>query len=198
MNPKLCLSLALVLSGGWLGCTTARQRPPVGQAGTPLYVHFGFAASDSVGRYLSARIRFGEAIFVGGSDYWELKGRIDRPGTNLVADLVGNSGPEAQFYRGNIVLEQPFFGQGGAASGGVVPMWFAVSTNANSQAIVGQVNALSGLTNRPVHSANTAGQPAPVVANAPHPIDPVTGLPPGHRLIDPVTGLPLKTTNSQP
>jgi hypothetical protein len=66
----------------------------LGQTNAPatLYVHFGFESSDSTKRLLSARIRLGEAIFVGGDDYWKLTGSIERRGTNLVADLNGSTG----------------------------------------------------------------------------------------------------------
>jgi hypothetical protein len=110
----------------------------LGQANAPatLYVHFGYENSDSTKRLLSARIRLGEAIFVGGDDYWKLTGSIERRGTNLVADLNGSTGSQSQFYRGIVKLETPLFAQGGAASGGVVPLWFAVSTNSDCSPIL--------------------------------------------------------------
>ena len=92
--------------------------------------------ADSTKRLLSARIHLGEAIFVSGNDYWKLTGRIEQRGTNLVADLVGDTGSQGQFYKGEIRLEKPFFGQGGTFSGGVVPIWFAVSTNSDSKPVL--------------------------------------------------------------
>jgi hypothetical protein len=103
---------------------------------TPLYVHFGYESSDSTKRLLSAQIRLGEAIFVGGDDYWKLTGSIERRGTNLVADLHGSTGSQSQFYKGVVKLETPFYGQGGAASGGVMPLWFAVSTNSDCKPLL--------------------------------------------------------------
>jgi len=78
----------------------------------------------------------GEAIFVGGDNYWKLTGHIERRGANLVADLMGDIGSQSQSYKGEVTLEKPFFGQRGAASGGVVPIWFAVSTNSDSKRIL--------------------------------------------------------------
>jgi hypothetical protein len=60
----------------------------------PLYVHFGMGA-DSTKRLLTARIHFGDPIFVGGDDYWKLTGLIDRRGTNVVADLTGDIGSQS-------------------------------------------------------------------------------------------------------
>ena len=95
-----------------------------------LYVHFGAGGGDSTKRLLSTRVHLGEDIFAGGDDYWKLTGHIEQRGTNLVAELEGNTGHEGEFYRGNMTLEQPVFPQGGAASGFVgAPRWFAVSTN---------------------------------------------------------------------
>lgn len=103
---------------------------------TPLHVHFGYESSDSTKRLLSVRIRLGEAIFVGGDDYWKLTGSIERRDTNLVADLHGSIGSQSQFYKGVVKLETPFYGQGGAASGGVMPLWFAVSTNSDCKPLL--------------------------------------------------------------
>ncbi len=63
-------------------------------------------------------------------------GSIERHGTNLVADLRGNTGSQDQFYKGVVTLEKPFYAQGGAASGGVVPLWFAISTNSDSKPLL--------------------------------------------------------------
>jgi hypothetical protein len=105
----------------------------LGQTNTsaPLYVHIGIESSDSTKRLLSCRIHLGQAIYAGGDDYWKLTGHIERRGTNLVSDLMGDIGAQSQYYRGELKFEQPIFAQGGAASGGVVPMWFALSTNSD-------------------------------------------------------------------
>jgi hypothetical protein len=104
-----------------------------------LYVHFGVETTTLPKRLLSARIHLGEGIFVSGEDYWKLTGHIDKRGTNIVADLLGDTGSQSQFYRGTVMLEEPFYGQGGAASGGVTPIWFVVSTNADSKPILERV-----------------------------------------------------------
>jgi len=97
-----------------------------------LYVHFGTAWGDSSNRLLSTQVRLGEPIFVEGSDYWKLTGRVERQGTNLVANLVGSTGGESDHYKGSVTLEKPFFAQGGGASGFVgEPRWFCVSTNSD-------------------------------------------------------------------
>ena len=73
-----------------------------------------------------------------------MTGHIEQSGTNIVADLMGSTGSESQFYRGNMTLENPFFARGGAASGGAGRsglIWFAISTNSNSQPIVDRINA---------------------------------------------------------
>ena len=116
----------------------------LGQTNTPapLYVHFGVDRADATKRLLSTRIRLGEAIFVGGDDYWKLTGHIEKHGTNFVADLVGETGSQSQFYRGTVTLERPFYAQGGAASGGVTPIWFVVSTNADSKLILENVKEM--------------------------------------------------------
>jgi hypothetical protein len=199
MKSKLILCLAFVLSGGLFGCSTANHSTTIEQTNTlPLYVHFGFESGGSAKRFLSAQIRIGEPIFIGGDDYLELKGKVERQGTNFVADLIGDTGQESQFYRGNIEIEKPFFGQGGAASGGMGLMWFIVSTNSDSRPILNYVNAslrLLGIPNAPANQPETVLQSS--VTNVPNQIDPNTGLPPGNLLLDPTTGLPLKH-NKQP
>jgi hypothetical protein len=166
----------------------------------PLYVHYGFVGNDSAHRFLSARIHLDEAVFAGSGDYLELKGQVERHGTNLVADLVGSTGQQSQFYQGNMTLEKPFFSQGGVASGGAgPPFWFVISTNWDCRAILIGVNAVMGLTNDPFnHTA--AFSPPPVITNVTKLIDdPATGLPAGNLLVDPTTGLPLPPKrNKQP
>ena len=108
-----------------------------------LYLHFGVETANSAKRLLSTQVHLGEVIFVGGDDYWKLTGHIERRGTNFVADLVGETGSQSQFYRGAMPLEEPFYAQGGAASGGVTPMWFVLSTNADSKPIVERVKEMT-------------------------------------------------------
>jgi hypothetical protein len=198
IKPTIIICLALVLSGILFGCSTAHRSTTVGQTNTlpNLYVHFGVASRDPANRLLSARINLGEAFFVGGDDFDELKGHIEQRGTNLVADLMGSTGQEGQFYRGNMTLEKPFFGQGGAASGGMGVMWFAISTNSDCETILEHVNAVMGFTNAPFSHPDAASSP-PVISSAPKDIDPATGLPWGNLLVDPTTGLPSKH-NKQP
>lgn len=194
MKSRLNLCLALVLGGGLFGCSTAVHRSTaVGQTNisSALYVHFGVGDGDSTKRFLSARIHLGEAIYVGGDDYLELKGHVEQRGTNLVADLVGSTGQQSQFYQGNVTLEKPFFAQGGAASGGAgPPYWFVVSTNLNCRAIVERVNAGLGFTNVPFNCP-AAILPPPVITNVPKKTDSATGLPADDLLVDPNTGLPM-------
>lgn len=114
-------------------------QPP---AAVPLYVHFGIETTGSVNRLLSARVQFGEPIFVAGEDYFKLTGQVDVRGTNIVADLVGDTGSQSAFYKGPVILEKPFYAQGGAASGGVVPVWFVISTNADGKVIVARVKEM--------------------------------------------------------
>ena len=196
MKPKLLLCLALVLSGVLPGGFGTRAQPaPADQPGPAnaapmLYVHFGTEGD----RFLSTRVHLGEAIFAGGRDYFELKGQIERRGTNLVADLVGSTGQQSQFYRGNVTLEKPVFAQGGAASGGAgPPFWFVLSTNQDCQPFVERIKAKLGLTNAPVnHSAAVLSSP-PDITNVSNQIDPVTGLPviESTNKPDPTTGLPM-------
>lgn len=192
MKPKLLLGLALVLSGGLFGCATAHYPSAARQADLlPLYVHYGFVGNNSAHRFLSARIYLDEAIVVGSEDYLELKGQVERHGTNLVADLIGNTGQQSQFYKGNMTLEKPFFAQGGAASGGAgPPFWFVISTNWDCRVILKSVNAELGLTNDPFNHPAAFLTP-PVIRNVPKQIDSATGLPTGNLLLDPTTGLPL-------
>jgi hypothetical protein len=201
MKPKLLLGLALVLSGGLLGCSTVHRPSAARQTDLlPLYVHYGFVGNDSAHRFLSARIHLDEAILVGGNDFLKLKGQVERHGTNLVADLVGSTGQQSQFYQGNMTLEKPFFAQCGVASGGAgPPFWFVISTNWDCRAILMGVNAVMGLTNDPFNHP-AAVSPPPVITNVPKQIDdPATGLPAGNLLVDPTTGLPLPPKrNKQP
>ena len=182
MKLKTIFWLALVLNGGLFGCSTAhRQTKTEKTSALPLYVHFG-TDDNSLERLLSAQIHIGEFFFVGGDGYWELKGRIDRRNAKLVADLTGGTGGGSQFYQGDVVLEKPFFGQGGAFSGGVDLIWFVVSTNSDSHAILGRVDAslrLLGITNAPANQSE-AILPPPVISNASKNIDPATGLPMSH------------------
>ena len=194
MKPKFILCLALVLSGGLFGCSIANHSTTIEQTNAlPPYVHFGSESGGSAKGFLSTRIRIGEPIFVAGDDHLELKGRIERHGTNFVADLIGDTGQESQFYRGNIALEKPFFGQGGASSGGAGLIWFVVSTNSDSRPILKYVNAslrLLGIPDAPTNQPGTVLQPS--ITNVSSQIDPDTGLPWGNRFVDPTTGLPLK------
>jgi hypothetical protein len=182
MKPKFILCLALALSCGLFGCSTANRQTKIEEiSALPLYVHFG-TDDTSLVRLLSAQIHIGETFFVGGDGYSELKGRIDRRNANLGADLTGGTGQESQFYRGNIALEKPFFGQGGAFSGGAGLIWFVVSTNSDSRAILERVDAslrLLGFTNAPANQSE-AILPPPVISNAPKDVDPATGLPLSH------------------
>jgi uncharacterized protein YceK len=190
LNLVLCLCLALVLGGGLTGCSTIHSTKPGEETGQPLYLYYGYESWNSAQRYLSTRIHPGEDISVGGDDYWELKGKIERHGSHLIADLTGGTGQEGHFYQGEIVVEKPFLAQGGIASGGAGPGWFMVSTNSDCLTILKRVNATLGLTNAPFnHPATMSPPPAP--ANVPGNIDPNTGLPNGHPLLDPNTGLPL-------
>jgi len=176
IKPKLHFYFALVLSGGLFGCSSLHP-PPVEQAAAPLYLHFGFDLGQGAKRLLSTRVRPGEVIFVGGDDFWELRGMINQRGTGLSADLTGDNGQESGFCRGNITLEKPFFAQGGGASGGAGLCWFVVSTNLDSRIIIMRINATLGLTNTPVNHSDAVVHSSPVRTNAPDLIDPATGLP---------------------
>jgi hypothetical protein len=196
MKLKIILCLALILSGVLPGGFSARAQPATtdqpGHTNTALtlYVHFGAEG----GRFLSARIHLGEAIFVGGRDYLELKGHIEQHGTNLVADLVGSTGQQSQFYRGNVTFEEPVFAQGGAFSGGAgPPYWFVISTNWDCQTIAERIKAKMGLTNAPVNHLDAALGSPPDITNVSNQIDPVTGLPviESTNKVDPTTGLPM-------
>ena len=189
MKPKFILCLALVLSGGLIGCSTAPS-PISGRTNRllPFYVHYGFVGNDSAHRFLSARIHLDEAVFVGSDDYLELKGQVERHGTNLVADLVGSTGQQSQFYQGNMTLEKPFFSQGGAASGGAgPPFWFVISTNWDCRAVLKGVNAAMGLTGDPFDHPPTVYNPPGTVTNNPKQI----GQAINNMLVDPLTGLPM-------
>jgi len=134
MKALIIITVMVTLAGGSLAQTNAF---------VPLYLHFGYESSDSTKRLLSTRVHLGEAIFVGGEDYWRLTGHIERRGTNFIADLLGETGSQSQFYRGTMTLEKPFYGQGGAASGGVTPIWFVLSTNADSGPIAEHVKEMT-------------------------------------------------------
>lgn len=108
----------------------------------PLYVHFG-VGFEPTKRLLYTRIHLGEPIFVGGDDSWELTGKIEERGTNLVADLKGSDGAQAGFYRGTVTPEQAVHIQGGIFSGGVYSMWFLVSTNTGSEPVLQRVEEMS-------------------------------------------------------
>ena len=101
-----------------------------------LYVHFGLGNGSSAKRLLCAEVHFDRPIFAAGDDYWKLTGHIEQHGTNLVADLVGDTGQEAGSYKGTVTLGKPFFPQGLGFSGGFTPMWFIVSTNCESKPVL--------------------------------------------------------------
>jgi len=193
MKPKLILGLVLVLSGGLFGCSTAHRTTASGQTYVSLlYLYFGTDDGGSASRFLSARIQLNEQIFVGGDDFVSLKGHIDQRGASFVADVMGSTGQQCQFYRGNVKLEKPFFAQGGAASGGAgPPFWFFLSTNCDCRAVLMNVNQVRGFTNEPF-SHRVAASPPPVNSNAPKEVDPAIGLPWGNLPLDPTTGLPMK------
>jgi hypothetical protein len=182
--------ITLLLSGALFGCSTAHHPAAVRQSNlSPLYIYWGSDDGGSANRFLSAQIHLDESIFVGGDDFLELRGNIERRGTNLFADLMGSTGQQSQFYRGNMTLEKPFLAQGGAASGGAGPrFWFLISTNLDCRTVLEHVNGARGLRGQPFYHS-PANLPPPV-SNAPTNIDPVTGLPWGNRLVDPITGLP--------
>lgn len=187
-NVKGILCVALVVSGAWSAWTQTNAVPA-------FYVHFGAEGN----RFLSARIHWGEPIFVGAGEYWDLKGHIELRGTNFFGDLMGGDGQQSQFYHGPMTLEKPCFAQGGAASGGAGPcFWFAISTNSDRYPIVERVRRELGLTNQPVNHPAVIRIHSPVVStNAPEQIAPDTGLPQGHLLIDPTTGLPLRPKHTE-
>ena len=188
--------ITLLLGGVLFGCSTAPPSITVHQAyPVPLYLYWGSDQAGSANRLLSARIHLDERILVGGDDFLDLRGKIERRGTNFTADLMGSTGQQSQFYRGNMTLEKPSFAQGGAASGGASLFWFLLSTNLDCRTVLEQVNAVMGLTNAPFsHPAATLPPP---VSNAPKDVDPATGLPWGNRSVDPVTGLPLSPAHNK-
>jgi hypothetical protein len=192
VKTKITLFLSAALIGCLAGCSTNRHDIKTRKINPPLYLYFGCEGYGSAQRFLSTRIQPGNDILVGGDDYLELKGRIDRHGSKFVADISGATGGEQQFYEGGITLEEPFFGQGGAASGGVSLMWFIVSTNSNCLAVLERVNVTLGLTNSPFNRSISI--PPPVLTTvtnvSPSDIDPVTGLPEARPPLDPTTGLP--------
>ncbi len=179
----------LFLSVAWCGCSTTPHLKAVDSAGPPpLYIYWGSEDANSADRFLTARLHLGENIYVAGDDFWELKGHVDPRGANLVADLVGNTGQQAQFYRGPLALDTPAYAQGGAASGGAgPPYWFLVSTNPDCRKVLEHVNAVRGFTGMPFdHShtlmpfSNTSHSPPgqiPLPANTNMLVDPNTGLP---------------------
>ena len=190
LKPILCL--ALVLSGGLSAFGQTNISPN-------LYVHFGAQWK----RLVSARVHLHEAIYAGADDYLELTGQIDQRGTNLVADLLGSTGQQSQFYQGAVTLEKPFFAQGGAASGGAGGgFWFVVTTNKDSRPFVERVKVETGFTNAPVNFSGAVVGPQPVIPNISESVDPATGLPWSSTItnqIDPRTGLPLPPKpNKQP
>jgi hypothetical protein len=190
--------ITLFLSGALFGCSTVHHPATVRQTNLPpLYIYWGSEDGGSANRFLSAQIHLGEELFVGGNDFLDLRGHIERRGTNLIADLMGSTGQQSQFYRGNMTLEKPFFAQGGAASGGVGPRnWFLISTNLDCITVLEHVNAVRGWTNAPFnHSAATLPPP---ISNTPTNIDPSTGLPLGSsRSVDPITGLPVSPKHAK-
>lgn len=181
------------------GCSTAHHAANAHQTKLPtLYLFWGAYDRGSAYRFLSAQIHLNEDILVGGDDFLELSGHIERRGTNLVADLLGSTGPQAQVYRGSMTLEKPFFAQGGAASGGAgPPFWFLVSTNWNCRTVLEHVNAVQGLTGQPFSHPAAEEAPPKLNPNAPTDIDPATGLPWNNRCVDPITGLPLHSKDDK-
>ena len=104
-----------------------------------LFVHFGVGYGDAK-RLLSAQVHLGEPFLVAGDDYWQLTGRIDKRGSEIVANLMGSTGGQGGRYQGVMKLEEPFGSQGGISSGGATYMWFGISTNSDATHLVGRVN----------------------------------------------------------
>jgi hypothetical protein len=182
---------ACVLCGVLLGCSTEHRGDRARQGHSPpLYLFWGAEDGHSAYRFLSARIHLDQPFCVGGNNFMNLTGRVEGRGTNLIADLEGSTGQQSQVYRGSMMLEKPFYAQGGAASGGAGPRyWFLLTTNWDCRSVLERVNAVAGLTGPPFyHPAPNAPLPAPKAATN---IDPATGLPWGNRAVDPITGLPL-------
>lgn len=187
--PTVRFIVPLLIGALLSGCSTAHFPRNARQTNLPpLYLFWGSYDRGSADRFLSAQIHLNEAVLVGGHDFLELRGRIERRGSNLVADLVGSTGGQSQLYRGNMTLERPCFAQGGTASGGAgPPYWFVVSTNWDCKTVLQHVNAVNGVTGQPSYHPPPKG--AKSSPNAPTDTDPVTGLPWGNRVVDPVTGL---------
>jgi hypothetical protein len=117
---------------------------------------------------------------VGGHEYMELTGQVKWRGTNIVADLMGSTGQQSQFYRGMMTLEKPFFAQGGAASGGAGPAsWFVISINPDCGTVLKHLDVVMGLTNATYYHPAVPMRPAATPVPRPAPIDPSTGLPTG-------------------
>jgi hypothetical protein len=195
---QLMRLLALSLISALVGCSAAHHSVKIRQTKpSAVYVYWGSNDSGSANRFLSAPLHFDEEILIGGDDFLQLRGHIQRCGTNLVADLMGSTGQQSQWYRGHMALEKPFFTQGAAASGGAGPFfWFMISTNLDCRPVLEHVNMVRGFTNAPF-SHTPATQPEPI-SNVPTNIDPSTGLPWGDKdaAVDPITGLPVRSASA--
>ena len=190
MSSKLLPFLALGLGGGLVGCSTIHPTVSDEQANAPLFIYYGSEAYDSATRLLSMRVIPGESFEVGGDDFWEVKGCIKRDGSKWVADVMSSDGPQGEHYQGRITLDKPFYGEGGAASGGAggPTDWFMVSTNSDCRAILERVNASLDLAGQPFSHQPEFENPPKV--RPPEEIDPTTGLPKDRPPLDPTTGLP--------
>ncbi|MGV3772198.1 MAG: hypothetical protein ACO1QB_04795 [Verrucomicrobiales bacterium] len=100
------------------------------------FLHFGFQTSVRSRRLLSTEIRVGEPFYAGAGDSQELSGLIELRGGKFHADIKGNDDRQGGFFMGSLTNGIPVFAQGGSFSGGWAPMWFALSTNAESSEIL--------------------------------------------------------------
>jgi hypothetical protein len=126
-------------------------------ASPALYVHFGIGRGTNAVQVICTKVHLGEPIFVLSADLryirpwnnWQLTGHVDQQGAEMVADLVGATAQESQFYRGTMAPEMPCYAQGGAASGVVGgPMWFIVTTNMETKPVLDKLQDIDAQTRK--------------------------------------------------
>jgi len=132
-KPVIMLTAAIVLSSSLPAQTNI---PPL------LYLHFGIGYGESALRLLTTGVVTDQRLFVAGSEYLQLEGRLKQSTNGILAELIGSTGQQSGFYKGPLPFEKPMFAQGGAASGGATAMWFTVSTNSDCKAILERIKAM--------------------------------------------------------
>lgn len=146
---RLALAVVCLLAG----CATGTNPPaPAPQ----FYLHAGTSGFTDAGEFVPKETFCSQmalnqpiSVFVDEATpqnpwkHTQVTGQVSQRDHKVFADLTWATSAQSQFYRGEMRLEEPFFALGGAASGGAGPrMWFVVSADPSTNAVLKKITRL--------------------------------------------------------